>query len=182
NNARTPAFGPRSWLNILNHPHVAVKTGTTKSLRDNWTIGYTPDFLVAVWVGNNDNTPMSYVASGITGASPIWNKIMSFSLKDKSPHWPTQPPDVIGGMVCALSGLKVPDPAPPDCSPRYEYFLKGTFPPVQGDIRRDIKIGDETQNHAVIFDPLGVELCLDCPGGFGEANIIHLDPSGRAVR
>ena len=76
NQARTPAFGPHSWLNITDHPEVAVKTGTTQNLRDNWTIGYNADVLAAVWVGNNDNTPMSHVASGVTGASPIWRQIM----------------------------------------------------------------------------------------------------------
>jgi len=75
NNARTPAFGALSDLFIPNQ-EVAVKTGTTNNMRDNWTIGYTPSRLVATWVGNNDNSPMSYVASGVTGASPIWNKIM----------------------------------------------------------------------------------------------------------
>jgi len=71
-------------LNIKDHSHVAVKTGTTQNQRDNWTIGYTVDYLVATWVGNNDNTPMSYVASGVTGASPIWNKTMTYLLKDTS--------------------------------------------------------------------------------------------------
>lgn len=85
NKARTPAFGALSTLFIPNQ-EVAVKTGTTNSMRDNWTIGYTSDRLVAVWVGNNDNQPMSYVASGITGASPIWNKIMRTQLSDEQPH------------------------------------------------------------------------------------------------
>jgi len=85
NVARTPAFGPRSVLTIPNQ-QVAVKTGTTNNLRDNWTYGYTRDRLVAVWVGNNDNTPMSYVASGVTGASPIWNDIMGLLLDETKPH------------------------------------------------------------------------------------------------
>ena len=83
NGARSAMFGISSWLDIKNHPEVSVKTGTTNDLRDNWTIGWNPAILVATWVGNNDNTPMSYVASGITGASPIWNKIISYALKDK---------------------------------------------------------------------------------------------------
>jgi penicillin-binding protein 1C len=82
NNARTPAFGPNSALVIPNQ-EVAVKSGTTNSLRDNWTIGYTRDRVVLTWVGNNDNTPMSAVASGVTGASPIWNTLMSRVLDSK---------------------------------------------------------------------------------------------------
>ena len=82
NFARIFAFGPGSSLEIPGY-RVAVKTGTTNDKKDNWTIGYTPEFLVTVWVGNNDNTPMNpYLTSGITGASPIWNRTMSYLLKN----------------------------------------------------------------------------------------------------
>ncbi len=77
NKARTPAFGPDSLLKIPGFT-VANKTGTTNNKRDNWTFGYTPDFVVGVWVGNFDNSPMSPdLTSGITGAAPIWNKIIT---------------------------------------------------------------------------------------------------------
>lgn len=103
NNARTPAFGPRSVLYIPNQ-EVAVKTGTTNNLRDNWTIGYTSDRLVATWVGNNDSTSMSYVASGITGASPIWNKIMLLLLDENQPHRFAVPDGLIKVKICAQTG------------------------------------------------------------------------------
>ena len=99
NRARTPAFGPQSTLTIPGQ-EVAVKTGTTNNLRDNWTIGYTSNSLVAVWVGNNDNTSMSYVASGITGASPIWNSIMRTQLSEESPHTFPIPNAVTFADVC----------------------------------------------------------------------------------
>jgi len=74
NKARTPAFGTES---LLNFSGVAVKTGTTDNKRDNWTFGYTPNFVVGVWVGNNNNDPMNpALTSGITGAAPIWNRII----------------------------------------------------------------------------------------------------------
>ncbi len=85
NQARTPAFGAQSVLHIPDQ-EVAVKTGTTNNLRDNWTVGYTSNRVVAVWVGNNDNQNMSYVASGITGASPIWQKIILTQLDAENPH------------------------------------------------------------------------------------------------
>jgi len=75
-------FSPGSLLNISGKK-VAVKTGTTNNLRDNWCIGWTPSYLVASWVGNNDNSPMSWVASGISGATPIWHKIMSAVLEGR---------------------------------------------------------------------------------------------------
>lgn len=83
NEARTPAFGKNSLL-IIPEKTVAVKTGTSDNKRDNWTIGYTPEILVAVWVGNNDNSPMHpTLTSGVTGAAPIWHEIMKEILKDK---------------------------------------------------------------------------------------------------
>lgn len=100
NQARTPAFGARSVLHIPSQ-QVAVKTGTTNNLRDNWTIGYTTDRLVLVWVGNNDNQTMSYIASGVTGASPIWQKTMRLTLDKENPHQFAMPENLIKVKVCA---------------------------------------------------------------------------------
>jgi 1A family penicillin-binding protein len=109
NSARSLEFGANSPLNIPNHT-VSVKTGTTDNKRDNWTIGFTPSYLVAVWVGNNDNSPMSQnLASGITGAAPIWNRIMSYVLPNTS--------DL---------PLKIPENiVKKKCFGRIEYFVKG---------------------------------------------------------
>ena len=85
NGARSASFGSNSPLYIKGYP-VSVKTGTTNDYRDNWTIGYTPSFVVATWVGNNDNTPLKGVVSGITGAAPIWHQIMANLLKDTPPE------------------------------------------------------------------------------------------------
>ena len=100
NIARTPTFGSFSLLYIPQQ-EVAVKTGTTNSMRDNWTIGYTSNRLVATWVGNNDNTPMSYVASGMTGASPIWNQIMRQLLDENNSHQFELPEGLIRVSICA---------------------------------------------------------------------------------
>ena len=76
NQARTPMFGANSVLNLPFE--VAVKTGTTNDFRDNWTIGFTPDVAIGVWVGNADYTPM-IDTSGLTGAAPIWAEAMQFT-------------------------------------------------------------------------------------------------------
>lgn len=92
NVARTPTFGPKSMLVIPEH-QVAVKTGTTNKDKDAWTIGYTPSFVVGVWAGNNDDTPMK--GGSVAMASPIWNAIMKYNLK-KNPQKETFPnPDPI---------------------------------------------------------------------------------------
>jgi len=103
NRARASTFGEFSQLYIPQQ-QVAVKTGTTNSMRDNWTIGYTSDRLVASWVGNNDNSPMSFVASGVTGASPIWNQLMRLLLNDQDPHQFVMPQELIKVRICASTG------------------------------------------------------------------------------
>lgn len=124
NNARSEEFGSFSRLVVSGHPSVSVKTGTTNEIRDNWTVGYTPSFVVGVWVGNNNNSPMSKVSSGITGAAPIWNRIISFVLKDKKDEPPQKPDNVVAVQIDAYGGgLPVSDRPT-----RSEYFIKGTEP------------------------------------------------------
>ena len=116
NNARLPAFGTRNFLTVPGHT-IAVKTGTTDSKRDNWTFGYTPSYTVGVWVGNNDNSPMNpYLASGLTGAAPIWNKIFTVLLKDKPAESFTIPEDIFVFVD-------------KDCGNRTEVFIKGSNVP-----------------------------------------------------
>ncbi len=113
NVARQGAFGAGSLLEIPGYK-VAVKTGTTDSKKDNWTIGYTPEFLVTVWVGNNDNSPMNpALASGVTGAAPIWNRVMTMLLTNYSTQnsWFNKPDSVVGK---------------PCFGGKVEYFLPGT--------------------------------------------------------
>lgn len=110
NSARQWAFGSRSALEVPGI-QAAVKTGTTDNKRDNWTIGYTPDVMVSVWVGNNDNSPMNpYLTSGITGAAPIWNRMMRYLNPDGYARGFSRPHDV----------------AVKKCFGRTEYFVKGT--------------------------------------------------------
>ncbi len=133
NNARSAAFGARSALNIAGK-NVSVKTGTTDEKRDNWTIGYTPSYVVGVWVGNNDNSPMNQaIASGVTGASPIWNKIMTRVLKDKSDEQPQVPSNVVSLQVDSLAG-GLPHAGQ---ATRSEYFVKGTEPTAESPVYKE---------------------------------------------
>ena len=136
NNARTMEFGPYSQLVVSSHPSVSVKTGTTNDIRDNWTVGYTPSYVVGVWVGNNDNSPMSKVASGITGAAPIWNRIMSAVLKGKPDEPPQKPDDVIAMQIDAFGG-GLPVSGQPT---RSEYYIQGTQPTGPGAVYQKIKL------------------------------------------
>jgi len=131
NNARMAEFGPNSYLNVPGKT-VAVKTGTTDDKRDNWTVGYTKSLTVGVWVGNNDNSPMNpKIASGATGASPIWYRIMRELLdlpagrQEKYDDGIMDKPDKVKALTidAYLGGL------PKDGYPtRSEYFIEGTEP------------------------------------------------------
>lgn len=177
--ARAATFGSGSILNIPGQT-VSVKTGTTEDKRDNWAIGYTPSFLVAVWVGNNDNTPMSpYLESGNTGATPIWNGIMKYVLKGKKAEWPEKPENIVFEQVCSLSGM-LPNN---DCPTRGEYFIKGSEPKEKDNVwnqKQKILVYKDShkqpgpndrptpdqlteEEHILISDPLQKNYCVDCP-------------------
>ncbi|MBN8593521.1 MAG: transglycosylase domain-containing protein [Anaerolineae bacterium] len=122
NHARIPSFGPNSALNI-GRP-AAAKTGTTTDYRDNWVIGYTPNLVTGVWVGNADNRPMVDV-TGVSGAAPIWNAFMREALLGQPELTFAQLPGLEQVEVCALSGL-LPTPA---CPHRVlEWFIPGSAP------------------------------------------------------
>lgn len=182
NNARSAAFGGESYLVVPGHA-VSVKTGTTDDKRDNWTIGFTPNFLVVTWVGNNDNTPMHpWLTSGITGAAPIWNKITRFVLENQPDLWPKKPEGIVGANICALSGKA---PGDSGCPTRFEYFIEGTVPSEPENLKRQILVEKGTDREAVLIvdpkgppippenleikekqilsDPFTPEYCLDCP-------------------
>lgn len=124
-NARLPAFGRYAKLSVPNHK-VAVKTGTSNDFRDNWTIGFTPDTLTVVWVGNADGSFMKKnLVSGITGAAPIWNEIMTTMLADKQPIEFEKPAGLIPVKICASNGLLTCPYCP---SERTEYFTADKVP------------------------------------------------------
>jgi 1A family penicillin-binding protein len=175
NQARAMAFGTNSVLNIPGQT-VSVKTGTTNDYRDNWTIGYTPNYLIATWVGNNDNTPMGSVASGITGASPIWNEIMSHLLDGKKTTPWVAPKNAVRLNVCRYSGLFPPEGA--SCEMRADYFIRNKFPKRKDpgkqavwvdkttqDLPKDPKQTEnlESKEQYVIEDDVNDKYCVDCP-------------------
>lgn len=142
NNARQQTFGSNSYLNIPGRS-VAVKTGTTDDKRDNWTVGWTPSILVLTWVGNNDNSPMSpTLASGVTGAAPIWRRIMMAALSGKSAEEFKKPDNVVALEIDAYGGGLPVDGQPK----RTEYFIKGTEPTGPSKIYKEIKVSKSDNN------------------------------------
>ena len=123
NSARTLAFGMNSALRF-DYP-VACKTGTSTDFRDNWTIGFTPEFTVGVWVGNFDGSPMREV-SGVTGAGPIFHAVFDHLHKTRGTSWYSKPDGVIERSIHPLTGKVV---AVDDPRAIWERFLSDNVPP-----------------------------------------------------
>ncbi len=148
NNARAAAFGSNSVL-YFEDRRVAAKTGTTNDFRDNWTIGFTPQLSVAVWVGNNDNEAMKDV-TGLSGAAPIWHDVMAYYLKDKPAEWYLRPAGLVDGRVDATSGL-LPTPHSPGTV--VEMFLEGSVPKASDNVHQAFRINRENGKLATVYTP-----------------------------
>ena len=135
NEARSAEFGLNSYLKVSGL-NVMVKTGTTNDKRDNWTIGGNGNAMVGVWVGNNDNSAMLNVASGISGASPIWHKIVVAVMANKPKLSFDIPSNVVTAQVDAVSGYAAHDGFPS----RSEVFIKGTDPAESDPIHVMLKV------------------------------------------
>ncbi|TAK22047.1 MAG: PBP1A family penicillin-binding protein [Chloroflexota bacterium] len=119
--ARTDTYGRNSPLSI-GRP-AAVKTGTTDRSQDSWTVGFTPDLVVGVWVGNADNTPMRQVL-GVSGAGAIWNMTMTRALKNNAPRTFARPPGLVQVAIDPRTGLRPAANGPV----KLEWFLEGNVP------------------------------------------------------
>jgi len=102
NQARAPMFGSHSFLYFEDY-RVAAKTGTTQNYRDGWTIGYVPNLVTGVWVGNNDNSPMAQKPAVLT-AGPIWHEFMKKAFQYYQPK-PFQKPQPITANKPILNGI-----------------------------------------------------------------------------
>jgi penicillin-binding protein 1C len=120
--ARAPAFG---LDNALRFPFpAAAKTGTSRAFTDNWTVGFTRERTVAVWVGNMSGVTMKHV-SGITGAGPLFHHILSLAMSGMDQPMPLYDAQLDRRQVCSLSGER----AGPHCpSTVAETFAPGTAP------------------------------------------------------
>ncbi|MBV9328223.1 MAG: PBP1A family penicillin-binding protein [Chloroflexi bacterium] len=134
--ARQPTYGANSPLVLPNNRPVAVKTGTTDAFRDSWVVGYTPDLVTGVWVGNTDNTPMKDVM-GVAGAGQIWHDFMAGALANTHPTPFNAPQGVQQADVCALSGMLPTQACRENSLPvhgiRRDWFVPGVNLPTQAD-------------------------------------------------
>ena len=151
NKARLPAFGPGNLLEV-GRP-AAAKTGTTDDYRDAWTVGYTPDMVIGIWVGNSDNKPMKRLA-GVRGAGPIWNRFVKEALEGTPPTDFVRPPGIVTAEICTLSGS-----APSEVCPARgtEVFAAGTEPRDAGkDVHQLVRVCTVSGQQATEFCPTSV--------------------------
>jgi penicillin-binding protein 1C len=120
--ARASAFGRGNVLEF-SFP-VAAKTGTSKGYRDNWTLGYTREVTVGVWVGNFDGSPMVR-SSGVTGAAPLFRDVMVAAMSGREPAPLVDRSGLVEALVCPLSGARPNEDCP---HRRRETFVSGTEP------------------------------------------------------
>ncbi len=147
-NARCAGFGCPSSLDLPNNRPAAVKTGTTNDYRDGWAVGYTPQLVTGVWVGNTDNTPMEDVP-GFKGAAPIWHAFMAWALAEQPVQGWSRPAGIVERSVCTPSGL-----LPTSFCPQVrEYFIEGTVPTLYDSMFQEFRINRETGRLATISTP-----------------------------
>ncbi len=159
--ARAPAFGAGTALTLPDR-RVAAKTGTTNGWKDAWTVGYTPDLAVGVWIGNTDNSSMNNV-TGATGAAPIWNAIMRKYHEGRPPRWYERPPNIVTRTVCVPSGLL---PSEWCQRQRQEIFIAGTEPKVEDNLWQPFEIDTRT----------GLLATADTPPEFRETKVYLILP------
>lgn len=139
----------------------AVKTGTSKDMRDNWCLGYSRKYTVGVWVGNFSGEPM-WNMSGVSGAAPVWVEIMKWLHRGQAPSWGVPP----RGVVLKEAGL------PPSLQPTgREWFIRGTEP-ASGEGR----IGQE--NPRILYPPPGTVMAMDPDIPPGRQKVFFLSQAG----
>lgn len=145
--ARRMLFGNNDPLK-LSRP-AAAKTGTTENNQDLWTIGYTPDLVTGVWVGNSDNDPIAPVLSSLT-AAPIWHDFMEEVHAGTPARQFEEPPGLEKATVCALSGLR---PNRYCTKKTTDLFIKGSTPIKECDIHRLVVVDKTTGHLATMLTP-----------------------------
>ena len=178
NDARAQSFGWDSAL-AFDFP-VACKTGTSSDFRDNWAIGFTPEFTVGVWVGNFDGSPMREV-SGVTGAAPVMHTVMVEMQRRFDTTWYARPNGIMSAKVHPLTGKQ-------SRHGDAEWFLENNLPPKEKSTDRDaagrVKLGaeyaewfasrDNTLGNRAVLDPAraaAVRVLSPLPG-----TVFFLDP------
>ncbi len=184
--ARCAAFDCPNVMELSANRPAAVKTGSANDFRDAWAIGYTPQLVTGVWVGNSDNSVMGVGTgvgtrgiTGISGAAPIWQAVMAWALQDEPVSLWSQPPGLVETAVCDISGLLATD----ICPAVSELFIQGTQPAVADTIYQEFAVNRETGRLATIYTPPELienriyKVYPDAAGDWAQENGVALPPT-----
>lgn len=147
--ARIPAFGSPNPLEMADMRPAAAKTGTTNNFTDNWTIGYTPQYVTGVWMGNTQADNYMSNTPGSRGASYIWHAVMEYAHLNQPIVPFTQPEGLVEVSVCALSGLRPNG----HCPIRTELMIPGTEPQEECRMHQLFLVNRDTGKLATIYTP-----------------------------
>lgn len=149
NQARWFMFGRGNVMELADGRPAAVKTGTSNDWRDSWAIGYTPDVVVGVWVGNSDNTPMQEVA-GSNGAGLIWRDLMEAYHRGRPIRQFERPEGLVEATICADTGALAGEACP---HPIQELFIAGTEPQTSDVTLATVRVGGDGSCLAASYTP-----------------------------
>ncbi len=147
--ARLPAFGRPNALELANERPAAAKTGTTNNFSDNWTVGFTPQYVTAVWMGNKDPDDYMINTPGARGASYIWHAVMEYAHLDAPIVNFERPEGLQEVAICTKSG-KLPNG---NCPVRTELMIPGTEPTEKDTLHQVFLVNRETGKLATIYTP-----------------------------
>jgi penicillin-binding protein 1C len=167
NGARSRAFG---WNSPFRRPYpLAAKTGTSKDYRDNWAVGFTPDWTVAVWVGNFDGSPMRRV-SGITGAGPLLRDAVDRVAARWGARPFPRPPSVRESDVCPASGLLQSLDCPSSVA---EVFTRASLPSATCALHASVSTPPASANAPRVTFPVDGDVFQRDPHAPAASQLIH---------
>ncbi len=147
--ARIPAFGSPNALELSGERPAAAKTGTTNDFTDNWTVGYTPQYVTGVWMGNTDSQQKMVNTPGSRGASYIWHAVMEYAHREEPVITFTRPEGLVSVSVCAKSGMLPTE----QCPVTTELMIPGTEPTERDNLYQVYLVNRETGKLATIYTP-----------------------------
>lgn len=151
NRARCAGYGCPNSLELPDGRPAAVKVGQSNDGRDVWTVGYTPQLVVGVWLGNRENQPLPQLR-GEVGAAPIWRAIMAWAMAEEAIGRWERPPGLTERTVCIPSGLL----SNGLCPTADELFLAGTEPELYDTMVQAVLVNRQTGRLATSYTPPGL--------------------------
>lgn len=152
--ARRQKFGANNPLTLANNRPAAVVNTVTSNRLDNWTIGYTPQRVIAVHLSRADTNPFSLEGYGLDGAARLWQALAEYAHRDLPPLDWVRPSAIVDRQVCQISGL-LPNEV---CPVRREIFIQGITPTRTDTYWQSVEINSQTGQRATFNTPAALRI------------------------